>query len=84
MEEMCQEIYRNLRSAGIAYEHPEELWRNKNGEVVETEEQAFGCKSKYELVIQDHLIFIDGVSSNTSQSKNRQVGSQTYLHAVDG
>jgi hypothetical protein len=33
MEEMYQEIYRNLCSAGIACEHPEELWRDKNGEV---------------------------------------------------
>jgi hypothetical protein len=42
MQEMYQEIYKNLCSAGIACELPEARWRDKNGEVVETEEQAFG------------------------------------------
>jgi hypothetical protein len=44
MKEMYQEIYKKLCSTGIACEHPEAQWRDKNGEVVETEEQAFGCK----------------------------------------
>jgi len=41
MEETYQEIYKNLCSTGIACEHPE-AQRDKNGEVVETEEEAFG------------------------------------------
>jgi hypothetical protein len=84
MEEMYLEIYKNLHSAGIACEHPEALWRDKNGDVVEEKEQAFGCKSKYEVVHPDHLIFVDEVGSNTSQTKDGQVGGETYLCAVDG
>jgi hypothetical protein len=59
MEEMYQEINKNLCSTGIACEHPEAQWRERNGEVVETEEKAFGCKTKYELIHLDHFIFID-------------------------
>jgi hypothetical protein len=84
MEEMYQEIYKNLCSAGLACEHPEPLWRDENGEVVETEEKAFGCKSKYELIHADHLIFVDEVGSNTSQAKDGQVGGQTYLCSAEG
>ncbi len=61
MEEMYQEVYKSLCSAGIACEHPEAQWRDKNVEVVETEEKAFGCKTKYELIHLDHFIFIDKV-----------------------
>jgi hypothetical protein len=84
MQEMYQEIYKNLCSAGIACEHPEAQWRDKNGEIVETEEQAFGCKSQYELIHQGHLIFVDEVGNNTSQAKDGQVGGQTYLCSKDG
>jgi len=84
MEEMYQEIDQNLCSAGIACKHSEAVWRNKDGGVVEEQEQAFGCKSEYELIHPDHLIFVDEVGSNTSQAKDGQVGGQTYLCSVDG
>jgi hypothetical protein len=80
---MYQEIYKILCSTGIACKHPEALWRDKNGEVVEVQEQAFGCKSEFELIHPGHLIFVDEVGSNTSQTKDRQIGGQTYLCSVD-
>jgi hypothetical protein len=83
MKEMYEEIYRDLFSAGLAIEHPEALWLNEKGEVVELEEQAFGIKSKFELIHPDWLIFVDEVGSNTSQVKDGQVGGQLYLCCVD-
>jgi hypothetical protein len=76
MEEMYQEIYKNLCSAGIACKHPEAQWRDKNGDVVETEEEAFGCKTRYELIHPDHFIFVNEVGNNTSQAKDGQVRGQ--------
>jgi len=76
MEEMYHEIYKNLCSAGIACEHPEAQWRDKNGDVVETEDEAFGCKTRYELIHPDHFIFVDEVGNNTSQAKDGQVRGQ--------
>jgi hypothetical protein len=65
---------KNLCTNGLAVAHPEPLWRNKKGEVVEEEEKAFGMQSKYELIHPDWLLFVDEVGSNTSQSKDGHVG----------
>ncbi len=35
MQEMYNEIYKDLFSAGLACEHPEPIWRNEHEEVVE-------------------------------------------------
>ncbi len=69
MKLMYDEIYKDFCCGGIAVEHPEPVWRNEAGEVVESEEQAFGLKSKYELIHPDWLLFVDEVGSNTSQAK---------------
>jgi hypothetical protein len=74
MEEMYHEIYKNLCSTGIACKHPEGQWRDKNGDVVETEEEVFGFKTRYELIHPDHFIFVGEVGNNTSQAKDGQVG----------
>ena len=74
----------NLCTVGMACEHPEPVWRDENGKVVESKEEAFGSKSEFELIHLDHLIFVDEVDSNTSQTKGGQVGGQTYLCTVEG
>jgi hypothetical protein len=81
---MYDEIYKDFCCGGIAVEHPEPVWRNEKGEVVESEEQAFGLKSAYELIHPDWLLFVDEVGSNTSQAKDGNVGGQLYLCSVDG
>jgi len=83
MQEMYEEIYKNLCGAGLACKHPEPLWRDENGEVV-TEEKAYGLASKDELIHPDWLLFVDECSSNTSQSKDGQVGGQVFLCSKDG
>jgi hypothetical protein len=35
------------------------LWKNKEGEIVEHEKEAFGLRSKFELIHPDWLIFVD-------------------------
>jgi hypothetical protein len=84
MQLMYDEIYKDFCNGGIAVEHPEAMWRNEKGEVVELEEQAFGLKSSYELIHPDWLLFVDEVGSNTSQAKDGNVGGQLYLCSVDG
>jgi len=84
MKLMYDEIYKDFCCGGIAVEHPEPVWRNEKGEVVESEEQAFGLKSAYELIHPDWLLFVDEVGSNTSQAKDGNVGGQLYLCSVDG
>jgi hypothetical protein len=73
MSEMYEEIYNNLTTNGLAVAHPEAVWRNENGDIVENESEAFGMKSKYELIHPEWLIFVDELGSNTSQSKDGRV-----------
>jgi hypothetical protein len=37
MFEMYNKIYKDFCSAGVACEHPEHVWRNENGDIVEKE-----------------------------------------------
>jgi hypothetical protein len=62
--------------------HPEPLWRDENGEVVE-EHKAYGLASHYELIHPDWLLFVDECGSNTSQTKDGQVGGQRFLCSDD-
>jgi hypothetical protein len=80
---MYEEIYGNLCSAGFACKHPEPLWRDENGKVI-TEEKAYELASQYELIYPDWLLFVDECGSNTSQSKDGQVGRQVFLCSKDG
>ena len=83
MKEMYTEVYSHLAESGLAVKHPEPVWRNADGEVVD-EEQAVGLKSEYELIHPELVVFVDEVGSNTSQTKDGQVGGETYLCAADG
>ena len=82
IQEMYDEIYQNLYIAGLACKHPEPLWRDENGEVVE-EHKAYGLASHYELIHPDWLLFVDECGSNTSQTKDGQVSGQRFLCSVD-
>jgi hypothetical protein len=41
MIEIYTEVYKDLSSAGLACEHEEPLWRNAEGELVESEAYSF-------------------------------------------
>jgi hypothetical protein len=83
MEEMYNEVYSSLVTAGLAVKHDEPVWRNAAGDVV-AEEEALGQKSAYELIHPEMLVFVDEVGSNTSQTKDGHVGGQTYLCTKEG
>jgi len=64
--------------------HDTSYWRNEAGEVVELEKDAVGCKSLYELIHPDWLVFVDEVGSNTSQAKDGNVGGERFLCTKEG
>jgi hypothetical protein len=70
MLDMYTELYKDLCGAGIACEHEEPLWRNADGEVVESEEESLGLKSKFEPIHPDMLIFVDESGCNTDQKQD--------------
>jgi hypothetical protein len=84
MKEMYIEVCSQLVETGLAVKHQEQVCRDGNGDVVDDESAAVGLKSEYELIHSGWLIFVDEVGSNTSQTKDGQVGGQKYLCETDG
>jgi len=82
MVDMYTEVYKDLCTAGLACEHDEPVWRNSEGEVVDSEEKAFGLKSKYELIHPDMLIFVDELGCNTNQKQDGD--NEKYLCPKSG
>jgi len=84
LEEMYNEVYSHLVASGLAVKHEKDLYRDENGNVVASEEEAMGLKSPFELIHPEMLVFVDEVGSNTSQAKDGAIGGQTYLCSKDG
>jgi hypothetical protein len=78
MEEMYNEMYNSLVTAGLAIKHDEPVWRNAAGDIV-PEEDALGCKSTFELIHPEWLVFMNEVGSNTSKTKDGNIGGQQVL-----
>jgi hypothetical protein len=83
MEEMYNEVYNSLVTAGRAVKHDEPVWRSAVGDIV-PKEITFECKSMFELIHPEWLVFVNEVGSNTSQTKDGNVGGQTYLCTKEG
>jgi hypothetical protein len=79
MDNMYNEVYEKMVTNGIATKLPEPVWRDQEGNIVETEAEAFGCKSAYHIICKDKLLFVDEVGSNTNQTKDGQIGGEKFL-----
>jgi hypothetical protein len=58
------------------------MWRNAEGEIVESEADAFGLNSKYELIHPDMLIFVDELGCTTNQKQDGD--NEKYLCPKSG
>lgn len=79
---MYTEVHKDLCSAELACEHVEPVWRNAEGEIVESEADAFGLKSKYELIHPDMIIFVDELGCTTNQKQDGD--NEKYLCPKSG
>ena len=70
---ITSKTYKEMVKGGIAEELDEEVWLNKEGHTVATEEESFGMKTKYMLKHPGKLLFVDEVGNNTSQAKDGQM-----------
>jgi hypothetical protein len=50
IEEIYNEVYSSLVTADLTVKHGDPVWRNKADEVIESEQDAFGCKSAFILI----------------------------------
>jgi len=76
---MYEEVYAEMVAGGIAAKLDTPIWLDKTGQIVESEEEAFGMKTQYILTHPQKLLIVDEVRSNTSQAKDGNCGGEKYL-----
>ena len=78
-ETMYNEVYNQMVMGGIARKLDVPVWLNKEGQIVEYEEEAFGLQTEFMLLHPNKLLFVDEVGSNTSQAKDGNIGGEKFL-----
>ena len=76
---MYKEVYNEMVKGGIAVKLPSNVFLNKKGDEVQEEKDSFGLPTRYILQHPDNLLFVDEVGSNTSTSKDGNVGGEKFL-----
>jgi len=80
--QMYDDVYRGMVKSGIAIELEEEVWVNKEGKIVSTEEESFGRKTKHILTRPNYLIFVDETGDDTSQKQDGNQGGEKFVVGV--
>ena len=81
---MYDEIYERMANRGIASKVNRKLLLSKDGEIVEHRHEAFGLPTEYMMQRPDKLLFVDEVGSNTSTTKDGNVGGEKFLCGAAG
>ena len=76
---MYVEMYEAMVQCRVAIKLDEEVMVDREGKVVQSEDLAFGRKTKYLLSHPDFLLFVDEVGDHTSQKNDGNVGGQKFL-----
>ena len=78
-ETMYNEVYNQMVLGGITHKLDVPVWLNKEGQIVEYEEEAFSLQIEFMLLHPNKLLFVDEVGSNTSQAKDGNIGGKKFL-----
>jgi hypothetical protein len=81
ISQMYDFVYDEMVDAGVAEKLPEAVWMDKEGNEVEDEADAYGCKVTHRLIHPDHVLFMDKVGSNTAQTGDGHIGRERKLVA---
>ena len=76
---MYQEVYEEMVKGGIATKQIDEAVLNIDGESTTDANTATGLATRYKMCRPDKLIFVDEVGSNTSTTKDGNVGGEKFL-----
>ena len=76
---MYDTVYNEMVTGGIAEKLDVEVMHDRKGETVNNVEDSFGLPTMYKLLHPEKLIFVDEVGSNTSQTKDGNVGGEKFL-----
>ncbi|KAI2506247.1 hypothetical protein MHU86_8182 [Fragilaria crotonensis] len=81
---MYQEVYEEMVKGGIATKNTDEAILNTDGEPTTTDSNtATGLPTRYTMCRPDKLVFVDEVGSNTSTTKDGNVGGEKFLCAAE-
>ena len=72
---MYDEVYREMADGGIASKVDRKIYLDKKGQIVEHKEDSYGLPTQYLML----LVFVDEVGSNTSTTKDGNVGGERFL-----
>ena len=78
-ERMYVLVYQAMLEAGIAIRLMDDTWMDWQGNIVGTEEEAFGLACKFFLKHPEYLIFVDEVGNNTNMKDGKRYGSKKSL-----
>ncbi|KAI2505381.1 hypothetical protein MHU86_9087 [Fragilaria crotonensis] len=73
-----------MAETGIASKLNKKFMLDKSGETVEHKTEAFGLPTDYMMRRPDKLVFVDEVGSNTSTTKDGNVGGEKFLCGAAG
>ena len=75
-------FYERLVDNKIAVKLPEPVWMDKQGNIVESEGEAWGRKTQYKMLHSWAIIHLDEKGNNTDQSKDGNCGGERTCGAV--
>jgi len=78
-EAMYKEVYESMVSSGVAVKFDKEKFLDAEGNIVHSEAEAFGRKTKDLLTQPEYVFFVDEVGDNTLQKNDGNVGGQKFV-----
>ena len=81
-EAMYESVYKAAVEAGIAKKLQEPVFRDRMGNIVDKEEDAFGLKSAYEITCLEYFLMADETGCNTNQKADGCAGGELFVVPV--
>jgi hypothetical protein len=77
--QMYEEVYKQMVACGIASKVDRKVHVDKSGNIVEFEADSYGLPTQYLMQRPDKVLFVDEVGSNTSTTKDGNIGGEKFL-----
>lgn len=76
---MYDSIYSQMVKSNVAKELENEVLLDKEGNIVDNEEDSFGLPSKYIVTAPHYILFVDETGKNTNMKTDGMVGGQRFV-----
>ena len=74
-DQVCEAMVRS----NVAIKLDDAVWLNKENNIVQSKEEAFGRQTQYYITHPDYLVFVDEVGDNTSQRNDGNAGGEKFI-----